>query len=102
MPTREEIIQAKDVLSARLLSAGVRSNVMARGFTKSMRDAIANVSANVHGVGVGRKIVDGVATDQLAVKIYVIQKLAESAIPPRDLLPKELDGIPCDVIESPP
>lgn len=101
MHSKEDVIQAKDVLSARLLSAGIRSNVMARGFTGSMRDAIANVSSSVHAVGVGRKIVDGVRTDDLAVKIYVVQKLAESAIPPRDLLPSSLDGIPCDVIESP-
>src|SRR5688500_15295345 len=102
MYSREEIIQAKEVLSARLLAAGVRNNVLSRSFTTNMREAVANVGANVHAVGVGRKLVNGVPTEELAVKIYVVQKLAESAIPPRDLLPKELDGIICDVIETPP
>jgi hypothetical protein len=102
MHSKEEIIQAKEILSARLLSAGVRSNVMARRFSKSMRDVVANISSNVHAVGVGRKTVNGVPTEDLAVKIYVVQKVAESAIPPRDLLPETLDGIPCDVIETPP
>jgi hypothetical protein len=67
-----------------------------------MRDAVADVGSNVHAVGVGRKLVNGEPTDTLAVRIYVAQKYAASAIPPRDLLPAQLDGIPCDIIESPP
>jgi hypothetical protein len=102
MHTKEEIIQAKEILSQRLLAAGVRSNVMSRRFTSSMSEAVVAIGANVHAVGVGRKMVEGQPTDELAVRIYVVQKFAESAIPPRDLLPAELDGIPCDVIESPP
>jgi hypothetical protein len=102
MYSKEEIVQAKEILSARLLAAGVRSNVMSLNFTSSMREAVANIGANVHAVGVGRKIVRGAPTDELAVRIYVVQKFAESAIPPRDLLPAQLDGIACDVIESPP
>ncbi|HEX8071588.1 MAG TPA: hypothetical protein VF546_16660 [Pyrinomonadaceae bacterium] len=102
MASKEEIIKAKDVLSARLLSLGLRSGVMAMRYKTRMREAVADVGANVHAVGVGRKIVNGEPTDELAVRIYVVQKLATSAIPPRDLLPAALDGIPCDVIESPP
>ena len=102
MYSKDDIIKAKELLSTRLLAAGVRGNVMSRRFTHSMQDAIANINSNVHGVGVGRKIVDGKPTDQLAVRIYVVQKLAASAIPPRDLLPADLEGIPCDVIETPP
>lgn len=102
MASKEEVMQAKEILSARLLALGVRNNVVARHFTTRMRDAVADVGANVHAVGVGRKVVNGEPTDELAVRIYVIQKLAESAIPPRDLLPAALDGIPCDIIESPP
>lgn len=67
-----------------------------------MRDAVVNIGANVHAVGVGRKVVNGEPTDELAVRIYVLQKLAVSAIPPRDLVPEALEGIPTDIIESPP
>lgn len=102
MASKEELIEAKQLLSARLLAAGVRSRVLTRGFTTRMREAVADVGANVHAVGVGRKLVNGKPTKELAVRIYVVQKLAESAIPPRSLLPESLDGIPCDVIESAP
>jgi hypothetical protein len=36
------------------------------------------------------------------VRIYVVQKIADSLLPPRDRLPSSLDGILTDVIESPP
>jgi hypothetical protein len=102
MPSKEELLEAKQLLSARLLAAGVRSRVLSRGFTTRMRDAVADVGANVHAVGIGRKLVNGEPTDTMAVRIYVVQKFAVSAIPPRNLLPESLDGIPCDIIESPP
>ena len=102
MASKDEVIQAKEILSTRLLSMGLRSGVMARRYTTRMREAVADAGSNVHAIGVGRKVVSGEPTDELAVKIYVIQKLAPSAIPPRDLLPAQLEGIPCDVIESPP
>jgi len=100
--SREELIQAKDILSARLLAISVRNGVMSQRYTTRMRDAVVNLGANVHGVGVGRKVVNGKPTDEMAVRIHVAQKFAKSAIPPRNLIPPELDGIPCDVIESPP
>jgi hypothetical protein len=56
----------------------------------------------VHAVGIGRKVVEGQSTSTLAVRLYVVQKFAPSAIPPRDLLPASLDGVPCDVIEAAP
>jgi hypothetical protein len=102
MPSKEDILQAKQALSARLLAAGVRNRVMAKRYTTRMREVVAEAGANVHAVGIGRKMVNGQPTDTLAVRIYVIQKVAISALPPRDLLPETLEGIPCDVIESPP
>lgn len=102
MPSKEELIEAKQLLSARLLAAGVRSRVLSRNFTFRMSEAVSEAGSNVHAVGIGRKLVGGQPTDTMAVRIYVVQKFAESAIAPRNLLPAELDGIPCDVIESPP
>lgn len=102
MPTKEEVFAAKKILSTHLLAAAVRNNVLARHYTTRMRDAVVNVGANVHAVGVGRKLVNGRPTNTFAVRLYVTQKFAESAIPPRDLVPKQLEGIPTDVIESPP
>jgi hypothetical protein len=102
MATKNEVLEAKQILSARLLATGIRHRVLSRHTTMRLREAVPNLSANVHAVGMGRKLVDGKTTDTLAVRLYVVQKLAASAIPPRDLLPETLDGVPCDVIETPP
>lgn len=63
MPSKEDILQAKQVLSARLLSVGVRNRVMARHYTTRMRDVVAEAGANVHAVGIGRKVVSGEPTE---------------------------------------
>jgi hypothetical protein len=101
MATMEELLQAKDVLSARYLAAGLRSGVVGMRASLSVSAALAG-GPKVHAVGVGRKIVDDQVTETKAVRLYVIQKLVRSLLPPRDLLPKTIDGIPVDVIESPP
>jgi hypothetical protein len=102
MPSKNDIIEAKRVLSAQLLGDAARRLVVARTFRSRLREATRDVQSNVHAVGVGRKVVNGRPTSTLAVRLYVAQKLALSAIPPRDLLPASLDGIPCDVVEAAP
>jgi hypothetical protein len=102
MPSKSDLIEAKRLLSAQLLGEAAHNNVVARTFTSRLRTATASLQSNVHAVGIGRKVVEGKPTSTLAVRLYVVQKLATSAIPPRDLLPPSLDGIPCDVIEAAP
>jgi hypothetical protein len=97
-----EILQAKQVLSTRLLRAGLRGNAISMGYTFSVIDAIASARYHVHAVGVGKKIVEGREAETDSVRIYVTQKIAPSLLPPRDRLPETIDGIPTDVIESPP
>lgn len=53
---------------------------------------------NVVGVGIGRKIKDGVITDELCLKIYVEEKKHLSQITTRNLIEKEIDGIKTDVV----
>lgn len=101
MTTMDDLLQAKDVLSARYLAAGMRSGVVGMRASLSVSAALSD-GPKVHAVGIGRKIVDDKATETRAVRLYVVQKLASSLLPPRDLLPKTVDGIPVDVIESPP
>ena len=67
----------------------------------TMAAAAAGAGQNVHAVGIGKKIVHGRETDTLGVRLYVTQKIAVSAIAPRDRLPASIDGIPTDVIEAP-
>jgi hypothetical protein len=56
----------------------------------------------VHGVGVGRKLTDGKATRELAVRLYVPVKLPKAALDRDSLLPATIDGIPTDVVEADP
>jgi hypothetical protein len=102
MAIPDEFMQAKQVLSARLLRVALNEGVMARGRTFVVAGALVNAGRNVHAVGVGRKVVHGRVTDQLAVRLFVVQKIAPSLLPPRDRLPESIDGVPTDVIESAP
>lgn len=102
MAISSDLLQAKQTLSARLLRAGLRGNAVGMAYTLSVRAMVASAGRNVHAVGVGRKIVDEQVTETVALRIYVAQKIALSLLPPRDRLPSSIDGIPTDVIESPP
>lgn len=102
MSSSTDLLQAKQTLSARFLRAGLRGNAVRRRATRSVREAMAYAGQNVHAVGLGPKIVNGLPTEDMCVRLYVIQKIAPSLLPPRDRLPETIDGIPTDVIESPP
>jgi hypothetical protein len=56
----------------------------------------------VHAMGVGRKQVDGKSIGELCIRFYVVKKLTESILSPSARLPESIDGMPTDVIESPP
>lgn len=55
---------------------------------------------NVVGVGVGLKLVAGERTSTVAIRVYVDQKVPEHELAPDEVLPKELESIPTDVIED--
>ena len=57
---------------------------------------------HVVGVGVGYKRSGGVETDELSVVVSVVRKLPQSALAARDLVPRALDGVRTDVIETGP
>ncbi|MBI3654256.1 MAG: hypothetical protein HY231_24780 [Acidobacteria bacterium] len=102
MASKNDVLQAKETLSGRLLRARVRADVVRTRASIRVAEAVASAASNIHAVGIGRKIVDGKETKQLCVRIYVVQKLAESLLSAKSAVPAELDGIPTDVIESPP
>ena len=64
--------------------------------------ATAMAGRNVHAVGIGRKEVAGKQTKTVCVRLHVVQKVAPSLIAARDAIPATIDGIPTDIIESPP
>jgi len=55
--------------------------------------------ANVVGFGHGVKWIDGQATGEAAVLVFVTQKVSESQLPERDVIPRVMDdGTPTDVV----
>ncbi len=57
-------------------------------------------SANVVGVGIGEKVINGVPTGQLAVKVLVKEKKPESRVASEALVPQSLGGVTTDVEET--
>ena len=55
---------------------------------------------NVVGVGLGYKISQGVNTGDLSLVVSVTRKAAIAALAPEDLVPKALDGVKTDVVET--
>lgn len=57
----------------------------------------------VTGVGTGKKIVNGVPTEQDAILVFVQKKRSQKTIRTQgvntDIIPDEIDGIPTDIIE---
>jgi hypothetical protein len=54
----------------------------------------------VVGVGVGLRSRGGELGEQVCIVVMVQKKQPASALPPDELLPTELDGVPVDVQES--
>jgi hypothetical protein len=52
---------------------------------------------NIMGFGIGEKTVDGKFTGELAVKVYVVEKLPESALVASSVVPSEVQGVQTDV-----
>ena len=97
-----DLRSAKQALSGGLLRRGLQGGVVGMMPTIRVHAATAMGSRNVHAVGVGRKEVAGKPTKVMCIRIHVIQKIAPSLLAPRDAIPATIDGIPTDIVESPP
>ncbi|MBI4416405.1 MAG: hypothetical protein HY557_05425 [Euryarchaeota archaeon] len=58
------------------------------------------VNPSVQGVGVGRKVVHRIPTQEIALQVYVDRKIHERLLPPGRRIPEEIEGVPTDVIET--
>ncbi len=56
--------------------------------------------ANVVGVAVGHKVTDGRETDEPCIVVLVKRKLPEGQLRPEDLVPRRLNNVSTDVVES--
>jgi hypothetical protein len=100
-----DIRAAKNELAKRFIHTP-RAEALRRGTTAMLASARAMTAAinpsptgNVVGVGIGEKVSDGNQTGALAVKLLVRLKYPQSHLDSKDLLPKEINGIPTDVEE---
>ncbi|HEY72205.1 MAG: hypothetical protein DRJ03_11885 [Chloroflexi bacterium] len=55
---------------------------------------------NVVGVGLGYKISQGVSTGELSLIISVARKVETSALAAKDIVPRMLDGVKTDVVQT--
>ena len=89
------LAEAKSTLSRRLLLVGPSD----MGGMAASRILTAAPQINVHGVGVGYKVVSGRTTAEPAIKIYVRKKHPKAQIGANEMLPSTLDGLQTDVEE---
>lgn len=90
----EKLIHSPRIEEARRAQGAFLSSI--RGITAAISPSPAE---NVVGVGIGEKIVDGKQTGTPAVKFLVRMKYSRLDLGTRDILPKEIDGLPTDVEE---
>lgn len=57
-----------------------------------------NYFANVVGVGIGKKFVDGAPTPTDCIRIYVVTKSDVEDLTPAELMPDDFLGVPTDII----
>ncbi|MBA4852655.1 hypothetical protein H1R81_19810 [Emticicia sp. BO119] len=72
--------------------------------SKKMFNSIYKELIRIRGVNyvaIGYKEINGIPdTQQIAIRVHVTKKRAESEIFPDEIIPKSVNGIPTDVIES--
>ncbi len=56
--------------------------------------------AGVVGCSIGYKQIGGKKTDKLSIVCYVKKKKKEEDLKVKDIIPREIEGVPTDVVES--
>lgn len=67
---------------------------------KEKYEASLMKKTGVVGCAIGYKQVGGKKTDELCIVCYVIKKKAEEKLRKQDIVPKKIEGIPIDVVET--
>ncbi len=69
---------------------------LSQQLTAMAEDGVAGLG-NIVGVGIGEKVVDDTPTGQMAVKVFVKEKLYASEVSSEALVPSSLGGVATDV-----
>lgn len=67
---------------------------------KQRHEAELMEKAGVVGCAIGYKHIGGRKTDELCIVCYVIEKKPEGKLRREHIIPKRIEGIPTDVVES--
>jgi len=67
---------------------------------KAQHETTLFARANVVGVAIGHKVIGGRETDEACIVVYVESKRPEFELRRRDIVPKALDGVRTDVVET--
>lgn len=99
-----DALSAKAVMSARHFGEAAERGQHQRvwGPARRVEDAIARAGVQIHAIGIGRKMVANQYTNVPSVRVYVTHKLPTALLPTAARIPDMIDGVPTDVIESPP
>lgn len=76
------------------LSAAQRASSVKKAYQAELLS-----KANVVGVGVGYRTIDGWRTNDIALVVMVTQKVPRTQLAPEDILPQEIEGVRVDVQE---
>lgn len=77
----------------------VQSEIEKARAVKAAHKDMLLAKANVVGVGVGFRQIDGQPTSTIAIIVTVKEKVPQVLLAPEDLIPGEIDGVPVDVVE---
>ncbi len=66
---------------------------------KATHTAVLMARPNVVGVGIGRRKVGGVHTDERCLSVLVANKIAVEGLAPEAMVPSQLGSVPTDVVE---
>lgn len=67
---------------------------------KTSYEASLFARANVVGVAIGNKVIQGRQTDERCIVVFVEHKRPETELRRRDIVPKEIEGVHTDVVET--
>src|SRR5512133_2448900 len=76
-------------------SIAIQTDLLMAAKAKAV-EAYLRPNSNIVGVGIGKKKVD--EEWKPCVRIYVVQKLDDPIVPSGQLAPKDINGVPVDVI----
>lgn len=101
MTSESDLKEARRALSRRWLArANDKRFPSGKRVARAKGKPVARTDLNLLGTAVGSKISDGAYTGTRAVVVYVRKKQRKDKLPRRLRIPKTIDGIPVDVVET--